>query len=97
MVDLKSAVSTIEHFVDRRVAHYDKRSLAQPVPKFFEVTDSLKTLETIVILYWRLLKGDSMTTLLPTILDDWKDIFRFAWEPQRPGWPVLSSLRDNHS
>jgi hypothetical protein len=81
MADVKTAVSRIEHFVDRRVAHLDNRNLAQPLPKFFEITDALRALETIVILYWRLLTGGSLRTLLPTIQDDWKDIFRFTWEP----------------
>jgi hypothetical protein len=37
----------------------------------------------IVTLYWRLLKGPSMSTMLPEILFDWKDVFRFAWAPRR--------------
>jgi hypothetical protein len=81
------AVEKIEHYVDRRVAHYDKRDLARPVPKFVELTDALKALERIVILYWRLLKGPSFSTILPAILYDWKDIFRFVWEPS----PALKS------
>jgi hypothetical protein len=80
--EVKRAVEKIEHYVDRRVAHYDKRELARPVPKFSELTDALKALERIVILYWPLLKGPSMTTIVPTILYDWKDIFRFAWIPK---------------
>jgi hypothetical protein len=36
------------------------------------------------ILYWRLLKGPSMSTMTPTIVHDWKDIFHFAWEPVTP-------------
>jgi hypothetical protein len=81
MIEVKAALSNIEHFVDRRVAHRDKRDLARPLPKFAEVTDAIKALETIVIMYWGLLKGGSLSTLLPTIQYDWKDIFRFTWEP----------------
>lgn len=79
MADLKTVVGGIEHHVDRRVAHYDKRGLARPTPTFADLTASLRTLERLVILYWRLLKGPSMTTMLPTIQFDWQDIFRFAW------------------
>lgn len=77
--DLKAAVGGIERYVDRRVAHYDKRGLARPTPTFADLTASLQTLEGLVILYWRLLKGPSMTTMLPTIQFDWQDIFRFPW------------------
>jgi hypothetical protein len=31
---LETAVATIEHYVDRRIAHYDQRGLARPVPTF---------------------------------------------------------------
>jgi len=80
--DVRAAVEKIEHYVDRRIAHHDKRQLARPVPTFSELTEALGALERIVILYWRLLKGPAMTTILPTILYDWKDVFRFAWEHQ---------------
>jgi AbiU2 len=79
---LKTAVDGIEHYVDRRIAHYDKRGLAKPTPTFVELTDALATLEKLVILYWRLLKGASYTNLLPTILFDWQQIFRFVWVPR---------------
>lgn len=80
VADLGTAVDGIEHYVDRRIAHYDKRGLAKPTPTFADLTQALATLERIVILYWRLLKG-SDTKLLPTILFDWQQIFRFVWLP----------------
>lgn len=79
--ELKRALEGIEHYVDRRVAHFDKRGLARPTPKLEDLTNSLRILERIVILYWRLLKGEAMTTMLPTILFDWQEIFRFPWSP----------------
>jgi hypothetical protein len=82
--EVNEAAENIEHYVDRRVAHHDKRGLARPMPKFDDIRDTLKVLESMVILYWRLLKGPSMSTMTPTILNDWKDIFRFAWEPTSP-------------
>lgn len=78
--DLTEAVGSIEHYVDRRIAHYDTRGLAQPTPTLADLTASLKTIERIVILYRKLLKGSS-TTMLPLILSDWKEIFRFPWSP----------------
>jgi hypothetical protein len=79
--ELRDAVSGIEHYVDRKVAHYDKRGLAKPTPTFNDLSNALNTIEKIVLLYWRLLKGATITTTRPTFQFDWKDIFRFAWEP----------------
>jgi hypothetical protein len=77
--ELKAAVAGIEHYVDRRVAHYDKRGLAQPTPTLDDLSGALHTLEKLVILYWRLLKGEHMSTMVPTITFDWQDIFLFPW------------------
>jgi hypothetical protein len=76
--ELDGVVKDIEHYVDRRIAHYDKRGLARPTPTFADLSSALKTIEKLVILYWQLLKGDAIT-ILPTIQYDWKDIFRFPW------------------
>jgi hypothetical protein len=77
----KAIAQGLEHYVDRRVAHHDKRGLAGPLPKFSDLTDALRELEKIVVLYWRMLKGASMTTIVPVIQYDWQDIFRFTWQP----------------
>ena len=77
--ELDGAVKDIEHYVDRRIAHYNKRGLARPTPTFADLGSTLKTLEKLVILYWQLLKGHGEITMLPTIQNDWKDIFRFPW------------------
>jgi hypothetical protein len=80
--EVKGVAAGVEHYVDRRVAHHDKRDLAKPLPKFSDLTDALKALEKVVILYWRLLKGPSMRTIVPIIMYDWMDIFRFPWQPK---------------
>jgi hypothetical protein len=72
-------VDGIEHYVDRRVAHYDQRELTKPVPTFKDLEVALKTLEELVLFYWPLLKGFDIMGLLPAILDDWKEVFRFPW------------------
>ena len=82
LCELDSAVKGIEHYVDRRIAHDDKRGLAQPTPTFGDLSAALKAIEQLVILYSQLLKGESRTTLLPTIQCDWQNIFRFVWDPQ---------------
>jgi hypothetical protein len=78
---LCQAVDAIEHYVDRRIAHYDQRGVARPTPTLADLTAALQILERIVILYWRLLKGPVMTTLMPAIQVDWQNIFRFSWIP----------------
>lgn len=86
LAKLTATVEGIEHYVDRRIAHYDMRNLAHPKPTFGELSDALKTLEKLVVDYWSLLKWESMQTILPTIQYDWKDIFRFTWEaPHQQG------------
>jgi hypothetical protein len=82
LADLDNTVVAIEHYVDRRIAHYDQRGLARPTPTLDDLSDALKTLERLVLFYWVLLRGASMTTLLPTIQCDWMDIFTFAWVPR---------------
>jgi hypothetical protein len=80
--EMKQRVSKLEGFADRRIAHYDRREPARPLPTFTDLTEAIQHLEKIVILYWRLLKDSSLSTLSPTIIFDWKDVFRFAWQPQ---------------
>lgn len=83
---LEEAVAAIEHYVDRRVAHYDQRGLARPVPTFKDLEDALKAIEDLVLFYWVLLKGVSMSGLLPTIQYDWQSVFTFPWIDRRePG------------
>jgi hypothetical protein len=79
LVDLKAASGAIEHYVDRRIAHYDKRGLAKPVPTFKDLEAALKALEALVIFYWTLLKGASLVGLTPAIQYHWQDVFEFAW------------------
>jgi hypothetical protein len=79
MRELKAAVGGIEHYVDGRVAHYDRRKLAQPTPKFGDLTNALLTLERLVILYSELLTSTPYSSLLPTFAYDWEEIFRFPW------------------
>jgi len=83
--ELETAVAGIEHYVDRRVAHYDNRGLAKPTPTLGELTAALRTLEKLVMFYWLFLKGASMTSMLSTIQRDWQAIFRFEWMLEHRG------------
>ena len=91
LTELDAAVSAIEHYVDRRVAHYDPRGLAKPVPTFNDLERALKCLEALVVFYWTLLKGGSMAGLTPAIQYHWKDVFEFAWVDQAEPGPDEAS------
>lgn len=75
--ELKSAVDAVETYVDRRIAHNDRR--ASDIPTFGDLSAALATMEKLVMLYVRLLKGPSYDRLLPIIPYDWTAIFRFVW------------------
>jgi hypothetical protein len=79
ILDLKAAGAAIEAYADRRVAHYDQRGLAGPAPTFDDLSKCLVVLQGIFKKYHVLLRGASPESLLPTIVVDWKQIFRFAW------------------
>jgi hypothetical protein len=79
---LKNAVSAVEYYVDKRIAHYDTGALVRPAPTFSDLSSALATMEKLIILCLRLLTGQGFSRLLPTIQFDWRDIFRFAWTQQ---------------
>jgi hypothetical protein len=76
---LVAAAAPIEAYGDCRVAHYDQRGLAGPMPTFAELTDCLQVLDETFTKYHVLLRGSSLSTALPTILPDWQAIFTFPW------------------
>jgi len=77
--EMTAVASNVEHLADRRYAHYDPRGLAAPQPTFTDIGNSLKLFERLILRYKLLLKGAAQTTLLPTFLYDWKDVFRLPW------------------
>lgn len=79
LAELATAVSSIEHYVDRRIAHYDKRGVTRPLPTFKDLELALRALESLVIFYWTLLRGASIVELTPAIQYNWQDVFEFPW------------------
>lgn len=79
--ELNEALRVIEHYVDRRIAHYDPRGLAERIPTFDDVTLALAKLESIILFYRRFLTGEGMSELLPQPQFDWQDVFYFPWIP----------------
>jgi hypothetical protein len=81
---IRAVASRIEHFADRRFAHYDSRGVAAPEPTFNEIGDSLGAFEVIILQYKMLLDGVSTARLLPVFQYDWKGIFRHPWIVDEP-------------
>ena len=75
LAELDTALQTVEHYVDRRVAHYDKRGVTH-------LEHALRVIEEQVIFYWTLLKGVTVLGLTPAIQYNWYDVFAFAWVEQ---------------
>lgn len=83
--DLSKAARRIEHYVDRRIAHYDKRGMTEPAPTFDDLKSSLRTIDCLLVLYWQLLKGSSMDTVEPVLQEEWQSILLFPWIHPQPG------------
>ena len=80
---LKAAAQRLQHYADRRVAHFDTRGPEGPTPKFDDLTNCLALIEKLVLRYLMLLKGVSQSSLLPPYDYDWKAIFRIPWATDR--------------
>ena len=74
----------VEHFVDRRYAHYDRRGLTQAPPTFDDIRRALEEFERIIKRYRILLDGVTQTSLLPTPQYDWQEIFTIPWKDAVP-------------
>lgn len=79
--DLSSAVERIEHYVDKRVAHYDKSGLKQPLPTYGDLTTSLEVLDRLTVFYLKLLKGSAPNSLRKPLDPSWIDVFEVPWRP----------------
>ncbi len=71
----------LEQWVDRFVAHTDPAGMVLPAPRLQDLRSCLRTLDRILGTYRLLLEGMS-GSVRPTILDDWTEVFSFAWEPR---------------
>ena len=73
--------ATLEMFVDRKVAHLDKRALTGDVaaPTFKELDDCLDYLEELVKKYWLLFTAKAVSSITPTFQYDWQEIFSVPW------------------
>ena len=75
---LESAAKKHEAFVDKRIAHRDKRK-PTVVPTFEALDDCIKLLNRTYVKYHFLFHAESMDTLMPTYQYEWKSIFCEPW------------------
>ena len=75
---LESKAKILAEFVDRRIAHWDKRE-PTVVPTFEELDDSIKLVDQTYVKYHFLFHAESMDTLMPTYQYEWKSIFCEPW------------------
>lgn len=75
---LVSVSKKIEDFVDKQIAHRDKR-IPKIVPTFKEVNECVDVLDELYTKYHRAFYAQDMRTLDPVPQYDWKAIFRVPW------------------
>jgi hypothetical protein len=74
MQGLRELARSVEEMVDKDIAHLDKKPYAV-VTTFGDLEKCIDKLDRLVCKYRKLFGGGGMSTLEPTILDDWEDIF----------------------
>lgn len=80
----------IELFADRRIAHFDKRSMSvEDVPSFGELDACIDFLMELTKRYWLLFKATDIDLLVMPIVDNWEEIFRHPWiSPNTPNQSI---------
>jgi hypothetical protein len=72
-----------EEYADRLVAHLDKRWVKDP-PTFQEFYEVVDFAETLLKKYTLLIRGSSLRSVTPVVLEDWTTIFRVPWLQKTP-------------
>ena len=75
---VESVVKTQKEFVDKRIAHWDKRK-PKVIPTFEELDSCIKLLDQMYVKYHFLFYAESIDTLMPTYQYEWKRIFCEPW------------------
>ncbi len=77
---LKQAGRRLRRFVNKRIAHFDRRKFKNP-PTYREVDQCLEVMETLLKKYVLMFRAEAHVNILPTWQYDWKAIFRVPWIP----------------
>lgn len=75
--EIKDKAKVIEHYVDKRIAHYDEGGV-KANPKFSDLDECLRCLEKLLRKYKVIMQATD-ASLYPHFLYDWKQIFRLRW------------------
>jgi hypothetical protein len=83
LCQLQTQAQTVEDFVDKQIAHFDKRVLSGNVsgPSFADLDSCLDLLEELVKKYYLGIKAICVLDMLPTPQYNWKEIFEEPWIP----------------
>jgi hypothetical protein len=76
--ELRETSKTVEKYVDRYIAHTDRKGLKTP-PTFGDIDKAIDAIGDLFRKYALLLTGESWATLEPIAQHDWLAIFRQAW------------------
>lgn len=81
--ELHERANRCETYADRFVAHLDKRP-PKDNPTFQEFYDTVNFAETLLKKYTLLIRGSSLSSVTPVVLEDWTAIFRVPWLEKTP-------------
>ena len=80
--NLTDACEKVQHYADRRVAHYDGRGVRPAMmPTFDDLESAIRAIEELLKKYYLILTGTWLGQVKPTITYDWTDVFRTRWIP----------------
>ena len=68
----------VREFIDRRIAHHDRKAVAMP-SGYRDIDACIDLLDELYCRYHLLLNAKAITSLKPDCQDDWKEIFRHRW------------------
>lgn len=77
LASLREAVRSCEMFADRRLAHSDKRKV-NPHPSFSDLHKCIDLIKELAEKYRLILTAENVS-LISSILEDWKAVFREPW------------------
>jgi hypothetical protein len=69
----------IRTFVNKRLAHLELSTRRRRLPKYGELGETLRLMESVLLKYRRLISADGPSTLLPTWQYNWKQVFHVPW------------------
>lgn len=79
---LADAARPVKRYVDRIVAHWDQRGLAEFAPTFGELNAAIDVIGDVFADWHQWLTARSRAEMVPVFQYDWEAPFRKAWSPE---------------